>query len=90
MSAAKLSFAELWRHELRWALTIRTIDPLGYLGWTVTHAFPLALIALGLGGGWPAIVARLGGLGLPRASLIFAVERALWLAAASILAHSAA
>ena len=68
------SFAELWRHELRWALTIRTIDPLGYLGWTVTHAFPLALIAWGIGGGWPAI-----GLGLAaltcRAVLIFALER---------------
>jgi len=39
------SFGELWRHELRWALTIRTIAPLSYLGWTVTHPFPLALIA---------------------------------------------
>jgi ceramide glucosyltransferase len=68
------SFGELWRHELRWALTIRTIDPLGYLGWAVTHAFPLALIAWAIGGGWPAI-----GLGLAalvcRAILIFVTER---------------
>jgi ceramide glucosyltransferase len=67
------SFLELWRHELRWALTIRTIDPLGYLGWSLTHAFPLALIAWLLGGGWAAI-----GLGLAalvcRAVLIFATE----------------
>ncbi len=33
------SFAELWRHEVRWALTIRSIDPLGYVGWSITHAF---------------------------------------------------
>ena len=68
------SFAELWRHELRWALTIRTIDPLGYLGWTVSHAFPLALIAWALGGGWPAIGLGLAALAC-RAVLIFAIER---------------
>lgn len=38
------SAAELWRHELRWARTIRTVDPLGYTGSIVTHAFPLGLI----------------------------------------------
>ena len=68
------SFAELWRHELRWALTIRTIDPLGYLGWTVTHAFPLALMAWAIGGGWPAISLGLAALAC-RAVLIFAIER---------------
>ena len=68
------SFAELWRHELRWALTIRTIDPLGYLGWTVSHAFPLALIAWALGAGWPAIGLGLAALAC-RAVLIFAIER---------------
>lgn len=68
------SFAELWRHELRWALTIRTIDPFGYLGWGVSHAFPLALIAWLLGGG-----AAAAGLGLAalacRAAVLFAAER---------------
>jgi ceramide glucosyltransferase len=44
------SFAELWRHELRWARTIRTVDPLGHFGSAVTHALPLALIAAGLAG----------------------------------------
>jgi len=71
---SELSFAELWRHELRWALTIRTIDPLGYLGWAVTHAFPLALIAWAIGGGWPAIGLGLAALAC-RAVLIFAIER---------------
>jgi ceramide glucosyltransferase len=68
------SFAELWRHELRWALTIRTIDPLGYLGWGVTHAFPLALVAWLLGGGFPAISLALVALAC-RAVLVFATER---------------
>lgn len=68
------SFAELWRHELRWALTIRTINPLGYLGWIVTHAFPLALIAWLLGGGWPALGLALAALAC-RAALVFATER---------------
>jgi len=68
------SFVELWRHELRWALTIRTIAPLSYLGWTVTHPFPLALIAWGMGGGWPAIGLGLAALAC-RAALIFAIER---------------
>lgn len=34
----------LWRHELRWNRTIRNVDPAGYAGSVVTHAFPLALI----------------------------------------------
>ena len=68
------SLAELWRHELRWALTIRTIDPLGYFGWGVTHAFPLGLIAWGLGGGWPALGLALVALAC-RGVLILATER---------------
>ena len=69
------SFAELWRHELRWALTIRTIDPLGYLGWTVTHAFPLALIAWAIGRRrGPRLGLALAALAC-RAVLIFAIER---------------
>jgi ceramide glucosyltransferase len=68
------SFVELWRHELRWALTIRTVDPLGYLAWVVSHAFPLATITWLLGGGWPAV--GLAGAALAcRAVQIFATER---------------
>lgn len=36
--------AGLWCHELRWNRTIRNVDPAGYAGSIVTHAFPLALI----------------------------------------------
>ena len=68
------TLAELWRHELRWALTIRTVDPLGYLGWTVSHAFPLALIAWLLGGGGPAMGLAAAAL-VCRGVLISATER---------------
>jgi ceramide glucosyltransferase len=48
------SFGELWRHELRWARTIRTMDPLGHFGSLVTHPFPLALLGAALLGFSPA------------------------------------
>ncbi len=38
------SLAALWRHELRWARTVRGVAPLGYAGSVVTH--PLAVAAL--------------------------------------------
>jgi ceramide glucosyltransferase len=68
------SFAELWRHELRWAATIRSINPIGYLGWAVTHAFPLALLAWAIWGGWPTVLLVWASL-VCRTALIFAVER---------------
>ena len=68
------SFSELWHHELRWALTIRTIDPLAYCGWIVTHGFALALIAWCLGGGGIAISLALAAM-VCRAVLILAIER---------------
>jgi ceramide glucosyltransferase len=40
----------LLRHELRWARTIRSVDPAGFAGTIITHAWPLALLGLLLGG----------------------------------------
>ena len=40
------SFAGLWRHELRWARTVRGLAPLGYAGSVLAQ--PLALAALGV------------------------------------------
>lgn len=68
------SFAQLWRHEVRWAMTIRSIDPLGYLGWSVSHAFPLALIALLVGGEEEAAFLAAAALA-SRGLLIYAIER---------------
>lgn len=53
------SLAELVGHELRWARTIRGVDPAGFFGSGVTHALPLALLGVGLGGGSAAGFATL-------------------------------
>ena len=45
---------DFFRHELRWARTIRSVDPLGYAGLAITHAVPLALLGVLLGGMTPA------------------------------------
>ncbi len=39
-------FRELWRHHLRWAVTIRGVAGAGHWGSLVTHAVPLALLAM--------------------------------------------
>jgi ceramide glucosyltransferase len=44
------SLHEMVRHELRWARTIFTVDPVGYVGSGLTHALPLALIGASLRG----------------------------------------
>ena len=57
------SLSEVVRHELRWARTIFTVDPVGYTGSGFTHALPLALIAAAIRGfdalGLAAIVCAL-------------------------------
>jgi len=50
------SLRELWRHQLRWARTIRSIDPIGYAGTLVSHPVPWALIAVLLGAGSTALL----------------------------------
>ncbi|MBS0253302.1 MAG: bacteriohopanetetrol glucosamine biosynthesis glycosyltransferase HpnI [Proteobacteria bacterium] len=47
---SEASFSELLAHELRWARTIRLVDPAGYAGSFVTHPLPFALAALPLSG----------------------------------------
>ena len=38
------SFAGLWRHELRWARTIRTLAPAGFIGSVLTHAVAISAV----------------------------------------------
>ena len=38
------SFASLWRHELRWARTVRAITPSGFAGSVLAHPVALALL----------------------------------------------
>jgi ceramide glucosyltransferase len=45
---SEVSLGELWRHELRWARTIRNIAPLGHTGSVVMHPLAWALGALAL------------------------------------------
>ena len=54
------SARELASHELRWARTVRQIDPLGHAGSVVTHPLPLALIAAALLGFSPGVLGRPG------------------------------
>ena len=49
------SFVALWRHELRWAATIRHFDAKGYRGLLLTHSLPFMLLALPLAR-WPALI----------------------------------
>jgi ceramide glucosyltransferase len=44
-ACAEPSFAALWRQKLRWAATIRGLQPWGYAGSVVTRPLPLALLA---------------------------------------------
>jgi ceramide glucosyltransferase len=57
------SLSEALRHELRWARTIFTVDPVGYVGSGFTHALPLAVIGAALRGfDAPGLAAILGAL----------------------------
>lgn len=54
---AEQSLGDLWRHEARWARTIRMIDPGGFLGQGLTYTTPWALIGCVLTGFHPAAAA---------------------------------
>ena len=57
---AQTSLRELWRHELRWARTIRSIDPGGYAGSIVAHPLPWALLAVLVGASSAAALPAVG------------------------------
>jgi ceramide glucosyltransferase len=48
-AADEPTFDTLYRHELRWARTIRNTAPVGFAGSAITYPVPLALIAATLG-----------------------------------------
>ena len=66
----------LWRHELRWNRTIRTVDPAGYAGSVVTHAFPIALVGALLPGAGTGALAMAALALACRAVLCRQVEKA--------------
>jgi ceramide glucosyltransferase len=56
-SCVERSLGEVFAHELRWAKTVRGVDPAGHAGSIVTHALPLAVIAAALlGFAWPSLL----------------------------------
>lgn len=59
-------------HELRWARTIRLVQPAGYAGSVITHFLPLALIGAALTGFSAAALAVFAGLAAARAAQAFA------------------
>lgn len=82
------SLAALFRHELRWALTIRVVAPWGYLGSVITHPVILALLGVLFGAILGA--ADLISLGvlvvalLSRFAMVRATDRALGLPATPV------
>ena len=51
---SETSLGEVIAHEMRWAVTVRMIDPAGHVGSVVTHALAWALIGVILTAGAPA------------------------------------
>ena len=45
-ASADDSFAALLRHELRWAATVRQLNPRGYAGMICTHPLPFAFLTM--------------------------------------------
>jgi ceramide glucosyltransferase len=51
------TWAQVWRHQVRWSRTIRVSRASGYYGYAVTHATLWALVALASGAWWAAAAA---------------------------------
>jgi ceramide glucosyltransferase len=71
-SAAESSAAGFFGHELRWARTVRLVNPIGHLGTLVTFGFPFALLSALLTGFSPV---SLWALGLTLAARLFLKQR---------------
>jgi len=73
------SVADLFRHELRWLLTIRSVAPSGHAGLLLTHPVALALIAAVVGAPSPISLLGLPVALLVRFGMVRAVDHALGL-----------
>jgi ceramide glucosyltransferase len=89
----KQSFGEYLRHELRWAIGLRNVRPLGYVGMIFTHGLPWVILAalVAANSGWAGVaVAYLAAYLVLRLSVAYAagvwglgdrtIARKLWLA----------
>jgi ceramide glucosyltransferase len=75
------SLGALFRHELRWARTVRAVAPAGFLGSVITQPVVLALAALALGAEPMAAAAMLAAALICRGVMVRLVDRALALPA---------
>lgn len=75
-SCAETTFGKVFAHELRWAKTVKGLDPAGHAGSIITHPFPLAALAALLLGFPPGVMILLGSTLIARAALMSAVDRA--------------
>jgi ceramide glucosyltransferase len=83
---SETSFGQLWRREMRWARTIRSLDLFGYIGMAVTYPLAWSLLAMLASGFQPAGVILTFAALLCRLTLQDEVDRrfagvphALWL-----------
>jgi ceramide glucosyltransferase len=58
-NSVETSLSEVVRHELRWARTVRAVDPAGFAGSVVTYPTPLAILSVLLTVGAPLALAAL-------------------------------
>ena len=94
--SAETSFGDLVRRELRANVTVRDIEPAGYVGSLVTHPLPLALAALAALGLTPLALLALAAALLSRLALALAADRAaatrtaplFWLPARDLLSFT--
>ena len=79
------NFAQLLRHEVRWARTIRAVNPIGFSASIVTHSVPLGLLACVLTGFAPVPVMGLTAAMVARTALaarinaLFGTHDPIWL-----------
>ena len=76
-TCAEQSRRDLFEHELRWARTVRLLNTGGHFGTIVTHAMPLALIAMALNGVTLTSGAVLGAALLSRLLVKWRMDRVL-------------
>lgn len=74
-SCTERTLGETFRHELRWARTVRLIDPAGHAGSVVTHPVPFALGAVLLDNGGVVSLMLLGLVLACRASVQVQVQQ---------------
>jgi ceramide glucosyltransferase len=76
-SCVERTLGAVFLHELRWARTVKGVDPAGHLGSVLTHPFPLALLAaLSLGAAPAALILLLAAF-IARVWLLRTVCRAI-------------